>query len=446
MLKIRSYFRDHVNSFRTIFLGFVVLVLAGAFLLSLPIAEATHTRVSFIDALFTSTSAACVTGLVVFDTATQWSLFGKTVILILIQIGGLGVITVAILTMMMTGKRIDLLHRMTMQDAISAPQMGGIIRFTKFFLTGTFVMEGIGTVLLWPSFAKTEGFWKGLGYAVFHSVSAFCNAGFDIMGKGKPFSSLTSFVSDGWVNFVVIMLIVIGGIGFLTWDDLLHNKFHFKSLRLQTKVILTSTAALIFIPFVYFYFTECADLDIHTRFWASLFQAVTPRTAGFNTVDYGKMSESSLLITISLMLIGGAPGSTAGGMKVTTLAVISLAANAFLMRKSNVNCFNRRIEPSVIHNALTLLVVYVALLFGGTILISAVEDLPVMRTMFECASALGTVGLTTGITPSLHDLSKVILIGFMFFGRVGGVTMAYAVISNLKKDVSKLPVEKITVG
>ena len=446
MSELRLRLRDHLNSFRTIFWGFVLLILAGAFLLSLPSATMDHTRVPFLNALFTSTSAACVTGLVVYDTATQWSIFGRTVILVLIQIGGLGVVTFTILTLMLTGKKIGIMQRVTMQDAISAPQIGGIVRFTKFFLIGTAVMEGLGALALYPVFAREFGAVNGIGYAIFHSVSAFCNAGFDILGKGRPFTSLTTYIAHPGVNLTVILLIVIGGIGFLTWSDLLQNRFRFRTLRLQTKVVLTTTAVLLLIPFLFFFFKEFADMEIGQRFLASLFQAVTPRTAGFNTFDYSKMSESGLLMTIVLMIIGGAPGSTAGGMKVTTIAIVLLAAKAFLTRKSNVNCFKRRIDAPVIHNALTLLIVYTMLLLLGTIVLAECENLPVIQTMFECASALGTVGLTTGITPGLCDVSKVILILFMFFGRVGGVTLAYAVVSSLKKDVSKYPVEKITVG
>ena len=341
MSELRLRLRDHLNSFRTIFWGFVLLILAGAFLLSLPSATMDHTRVPFLNALFTSTSAACVTGLVVYDTATQWSIFGRTVILVLIQIGGLGVVTFTILTLMLTGKKIGIMQRVTMQDAISAPQIGGIVRFTKFFLIGTAVMEGLGALALYPVFAREFGAVNGIGYAIFHSVSAFCNAGFDILGKGRPFTSLTTYIAHPGVNLTVILLIVIGGIGFLTWSDLLQNRFRFRTLRLQTKVVLTTTAVLLLIPFLFFFFKEFADMEIGQRFLASLFQAVTPRTAGFNTFDYSKMSESGLLMTIVLMIIGGAPGSTAGGMKVTTIAIVLLAAKAFLTRKSNVNCFKR---------------------------------------------------------------------------------------------------------
>lgn len=446
MRKIRIFIQDNLTSFRAILIGFLLLIYFGAVLLTLPAASADGSRVPFINALFTSASAACVTGLVTYDTAVQWTVFGRTIILFLIQIGGLGVITVAVSAMIMTGRKIGILQRVTMQDAISAPQIGGIIRFTRFFVFGTLIAEGTGALCLFPVFLKEFGPAEAAGYALFHSVSAFCNAGFDLMGVHGQFSSLTSYASNVWVNVVIIALIIIGGIGFLTWDDLLKNKFRLKNLRLQTKLILSVTGLLILLPFLYFFFLEFTHEPLKERILYSLFQSVTPRTAGFNTYDYAKMSESGLLITVFLMLIGGAPGSTAGGMKVTTIAVMTLSANSYLTKKENVNCFRRRIDTDVIHNALTLITVYISLLLAGTIILSRIENIPVMMAMFECASALGTVGLTTGITPALSGISKLLLIFFMFFGRVGGTTLAYAMLRPGKKAVTRLPAEKVTVG
>ena len=446
MLKFRVLIQDNLTSFRAILLGFIFLIYIGAVLLTLPAASADGQSVPFINALFTSASAACVTGLIAYDTAIQWTVFGRTVILILIQIGGLGVITVAVAAMTLTNRKIGILQRVTMQDAISAHQIGGIIRFTKFFVFGTIIMEGIGTLCLLPVFLQEYAFFPALGYSLFHSVSAFCNAGFDLMGMHGPFSSLTSYASNAWVNVVIMTLIITGGIGFLTWDDLLKNRFRFKKLRLQTKIILTVTSILLILPFLYFFLIEFSAYPMKERILYSMFQSVTPRTAGFNTYDYGQMSENGMLITIFLMIIGGAPGSTAGGMKVTTIAVMMLTANSYLHKRENVNCFNRRIDIDVIHNALTLMTVYILMLLLGTVIISGVENIPVLTAMFECASALGTVGLTAGITPYLSPVSKYILIFFMFFGRVGGTTLAYALLSPRRKAAARLPVEKVTVG
>ncbi len=446
MDRLRIFVQDHLTSFRTILLGFFLLILAGAAVLALPVSSASHVPTPFLDALFTSASAVCVTGLIVFDTAIHWSQFGKLVILILIQIGGLGVVTAAAVTWMVTGKKIGILQRLTMQDSMSAPKIGGIVRFTLFVLKITFLIELAGAAALAPVFISDFGPYRGIFYAVFHSVSAFCNAGFDLMGVRSPFSSLTGYSDHTWVNGVIMALIIFGGIGFLTWEDLLANRFRFRRLKLQTKIILTSTGLLIAVPFLYFLFFEFENFPLHQRILYALFQAVTPRTAGFNTFDYGKMSEGGLLMTVILMLTGGAPGSTAGGLKITTLSVLVIAGRSYLLRREDVNCFHRRLEPSTVQNAFALLMVYLGLLIGGTMLISHIESLPVIRTMFECASALGTVGLSTGITPGLSAASKIILILFMYFGRTGGLTLAYAAVDAKRYLRARYPIEGVTVG
>lgn len=446
MLRLRIFLRDQMTSFRVILVGFILLILAGALLLSLPIASASHVRTPFLDALFTSTSAACVTGLVVRDTATYWSLFGRTVILILIQIGGLGVVTVGVFMIVLSGKQIGIHQRTVMQEAISAPQIGGIIRFTKFFIGGTALLEGFGMIALAPPFIREFGVTKGLSYALFHSISAFCNAGFDLMGIRGPYSSLSSLQHNHWVLGVIMALIVFGGIGFLTWRDLLDNRFRWQRLRLQTKIILYTTAVLLILTFLYFWLVEFRNLRMTDRIWYSLFAAVTPRTAGFNTFEYGAISEAGMLVTIVLMMTGGAPGSTAGGMKVTTLFAVCIAAANDLRRKEDVNCFGRRLDETSIHKAFSILFIYTALLMTGTAAITLAEPVPLIRAMFECASALGTVGLTTGITPGLGPVSKAILILFMYFGRVGGLTIVYAAVSKKKRPIRKYPMEKIAVG
>ena len=446
MLGVKIFLRDRLTSFRLILIGFALLIFAGACLLSLPAADAAHQGTPFLNALFTSASAVCVTGLVVYDTAVHWSLFGKAVILLLIQIGGLGVITVVVFMIVLSGKQIGIRQRSIMQDAISAPQIGGIIRFTRFFILGTLLLETIGTLCLAPVFIPMLGTAKGLGYALFHSVSAFCNAGFDLMGIRGPFSSLSSFENNHWVLSVIMVLIIAGGIGFLTWRDLLDNHFRWARLRLQTKVILSTTAALLLSAFLFFYAIEFRAVPGANRIWYSMFAAVTPRTAGFNTFDYGAISESGMLVTILLMLTGGAPGSTAGGMKVTTLFAVCLGGLDDLRSKEDVNCFGRRLDHDVIRKAFAVVFIYTVLLLTGSAALSILESLPVIRAMFECASALGTVGLTTGITPDLCTVSKLILIFFMYFGRVGGLTIVYAAASVTKRQIRKYPMEKIVVG
>lgn len=399
----------------------------------------------FMDALFTSTSAVCVTGLIVHDTATYWSSFGQFIIIVLIQIGGMGVITVAASFALISGRKISLMQRSTMQEAISAPKVGGIVRLTSFIIKITLLIELLGAVIMAPVFYKDFGM-KGIWMAFFTSISAFCNAGFDLMGVKEHFSSLTYYMAQPVINITIMLLIIIGGIGFLTWDDIRSNGFHVHKYRMQSKVILWTTALLLILPAIYFFFYEFGSLTFKDRIFSSLFQAVTPRTAGFNTVDLTSMSETGQSITIALMLIGGSPGSTAGGMKTTTIAVLFATAISTFRRKEYASYFGRRIDDDVIKNAATILLMYITLCFTGALIISMTEGYPMLTCLFESASAVGTVGLTLGITPSLHLLSRIILILLMFFGRVGGLTLIFAALSGTQKNVSKLPREKITVG
>ncbi len=438
--------KRHLTSFQIIILGFAGVILVGALLLMLPISSKGGTVTSFNEALFTSTSAVCVTGLVVQDTATYWSVFGQTIILIMLQIGGLGVITVAASFALLSGRKISLMQRSTMQEAISAPKVGGIVRLTGFVLKATFLFELIGAVAMMPIFIKDFGL-KGIWMAFFHSISAFCNAGFDIMGTADvKYASLTTYAGNPVINITVMLLIIIGGIGFLTWEDIYTNKHHFKRYRMQSKVILTTTALLILLPSLFFFFVDFADMPIEERMFRSLFQSVTPRTAGFNTANLTAMTGAGQAIIIVLMLIGGSPGSTAGGMKTTTFAVLIANALASFRRKEDPQFFGRRIETKAVKNAATVLMMYITLFFSGAIFISVVEELPIDTCLFETASAVGTVGLTMGITPSLSILSQCVLIILMFLGRVGGLTLIYAALSGTHKNLSKLPQERITVG
>ncbi len=436
----------HLTSFQIIILGFAGVVLVGALILMLPISSKSGTATTFSDALFTSTSAVCVTGLVVQDTATYWSIFGQSVILILIQIGGLGVITVAASFALLSGRKISLMQRSTMQEAISAPKVGGIVRLTGFVLKATFLFELLGAVVMMPTFIKSFGA-RGIWLSFFHSISAFCNAGFDIMGtEGAKYTSLTSYIANPVINITIMLLIVIGGIGFLTWEDIYTNKYHFKRYRMQSKVILVTTGLLILLPSLFFFFVDFAEFPMGERIFSSLFQSVTPRTAGFNTADLTLMTGAGQTIIIVLMLIGGSPGSTAGGMKTTTFAVLFANALASFRRKEDPQYFGRRIEAKTVKNASTILIMYVTLFFNGAVIISVAEKLPIGTCLFETASAVGTVGLTMGITPSLSAVSQCVLIILMFLGRVGGLTLIYAALSGTHKNLSKLPQERITVG
>ncbi len=426
--------------------GFLAVIMIGAFLLMLPISSEMGSITPFIDALFTSVTSVCVTGLVVFDTATYWSSFGQAVILVLVQIGGLGVISVAAFFSLAIGRKIGVFQRSAMQEAVAAPTLGGIVKLTSFLLKATFIIELVGAVILAPVFIGDFGIKKGIWMSVFHSVSAFCNAGLDLMGVREKYSSLTSYAQNPVVNITVMMLVVIGGLGFLTWDDIKSHGIKFKKYRMQSKVILVSTFLLIFIPAVFFFIFEFTDMALGKRVLASLFQSVTTRTAGFNTANLSTMSEASQSLMIFLMLIGGSPGSTAGGMKTTTFAVLVICALAIFRRRNNAQMFGRRVAQNVVYTAITISFIYIALALVGAIAISIIENVPMLTALYETASAVATVGLSLGITPKLCLASKCILMALMYIGRVGGLTLVYAMVHSENPQAGKLPLDKIIVG
>jgi trk system potassium uptake protein TrkH len=433
-------------SFQIIIFGFLLLIVAGSLILMLPIASADRSVTPFSDTVFTAVSAVCVTGLVTVDTATHWSVFGQAVLLVLIQIGGMGVITIGLAIIRITGRKIGLWQRSTMQESISAPQVGGIIRLTSFIIRTSAIIEACGAALLMPVFIADFGVGRGIWYSFFHSISAFCNAGFDLMGVRQSFSSLTSYADNVYVNIVVMLLIIIGGISFMTWDDFRTNKLRFKKFSLQSKIILITSAILIVVPAVYLFFFEFGDKPVGIRILYSFFQSVTTRTAGFNTADLDGMNDSGKLIMTALMLIGGSPGSTAGGMKTTTVAVLFLSALTVFRRRDDVEAFRRRIPDEAVRNAGAILFMYLALFFTAACAISLIEGLPLITCLFETGSAIGTVGLTLGITPSLSIASRIILMVLMFSGRVGGLTLIYAALPSRTDTESKLPLERISIG
>ncbi|MCR5825527.1 MAG: Trk family potassium uptake protein [Oscillospiraceae bacterium] len=438
--------RLRLSSFQIILLGFLVVILLGAALLMLPAATRARRSTGALDALFTATSALCVTGLVVRDTATHWSVFGKVVILLLIQIGGLGVVTTATALSGLSGRQIGLRQRSVLQESVAAQQLGGILSYTRFILCATLVLEALGALALFPVFAGEYGARKGACVSVFHAVSAFCNAGFDLMGEREAFSSLSAYRADAVVNAVVMALIVLGGIGFRTLDDLRRHRLQLRRYRLQSKLCLAVSAVLILLPALWYYCFELGGLSGGERVLAALFQSVTTRTAGFNTVDYGAMSEAGQLLTIALMLVGGSPGSTAGGMKTTTLAVLLLYAAAVFRRGGQGSAFGRRLPTETLRAASAILVAYLTLFLGVSCVMSRVEGLPLLATMFETASAIGTVGLTLGLTPQLGALSRGMLIFLMYFGRVGGLTLIFAALPKPDGHTARLPEEAVSVG
>ena len=438
--------KKRLSSFQIIILAFAGVILAGAFLLMLPAASKSGSWTSFSDALFTSTSAVCVTGLVVQDTATYWSYFGQGLILFLIQIGGIGVIAVALFIAALSGRKLSLMQRTALQDSISAPTVGGADHLSRFAIVSIFLIEFIGVLCLLPAFCTEFGV-SGIWMAFFHSISAFCNAGFDLMGsRSGKFSSLTALGKNPAVVIPICLLVIIGGIGVLTWSDIKKHKFRFKRYRLQSKVALVTSAVLIIGPMFWMFLAEYTDGPLSDRLCLSLFQAVTPRTAGFNTADLSALTGIGRMMFIFLMLVGGSPGSTAGGMKTTTIAVLWANATTVFKRRKNAEMFGRRIDDGTVKSASTILVLYLFLALTGASVISAVEGLPFEPCLFETGSAVATVGLSLGLTPTLGAVSRIILIALMFLGRVGGLTLIYAAAFGRNAEVSKSPEEKITVG
>lgn len=433
---------------QVITLSFAAVVLLGALLLMLPIASRDGESVPFINALFTSTSASCVTGLVVYDTLTQWSLFGQVVILCLIQIGGIGIITLAMYFLSMLHAKIGMRNVFALQESIGAESSAGLVRMTRFIAAGIFLQEAVGAILLLPAFTAQFGVGQGIWYAVFHSVSAFCNAGFDLMGGG---ASLTAYSGNAYVNIVICLLITCGGLGFFVWLDLLRCRFRFSKFALHTKIVVVTSLALTFVGaaifFVLFYGSEAAaGRGTGEKLLISLFQSVTARTAGFATVDLAKIGGGAQMLMIVLMLVGGSSGSTAGGIKTTTFAVILLFVRSIFRGKEDIEVFGRRIEKSVLRTAVAVFVLYLGLALCCGIAISAIEDADIVACLFETFSAIATVGLSLSLSPTLSAVSKIIVICLMFIGRVGGLTVLLSLTGKRKEEAYRLPAENVTVG
>lgn len=439
-----------ISPLKIILFGFIILIFIGTILLCLPISSRSGQTTPFMTSSFTATSAVCVTGLIKVDTYNYWSPFGQAVILGLIQVGGIGFMTICITAISLSHKKIGLASRELMQSSVSAPQRGGIVKMTRFILVGTLLIELSGAVLLSIAFVPRFGA-KGLWYALFHSVSAFCNAGFDLMGSGGEFSSLTSFDKNPYVCIVISALIVIGGLGFFVWKDLIDNRFRFKMLRMHSKAVLITSTILIFGGGILLYLTELPNSSSqeHSALYQignSLFQSVSTRTAGFNTVDLSQLTHSTIFIMVLLMMVGGSPGSTAGGLKTTTLAVLFASVISVFKRKKSVEMFGRRLEENVSSLALCIFAMYLMLGSTGAVFISTVENVPFINALFESASAVATVGLTTGITPQLGILSSIVLMLMMLFGRVGSLTMLLAFSNYKSRPQSQKPLEKIQIG
>ena len=438
-----------LSNVQIIALGFFIMILLGTGLLMLPISSVSPA--SFGDALFTATSASCVTGLVQQDTGTYWTTFGQLVIITLIQIGGLGFMTIATLFLLLLRRRMGLRQREVVVEGISYNQLGGFAPFIRRVLLGTLLMEGLGAALLSIRFVPEMGLGRGIYYGVWHSISAFCNAGFDLMGPcSGPYSSFTAYAGDPLVSLTVCALILVGGLGFLVWDDLVRNKLRWRRYRLQTKVVLTVTAALTLGGGALFFLLERNNLGagrpLGEQVLSALFDAVTPRTAGFNSTDTAALSPGSLLLTIIFMFIGGSPGSTAGGVKTTTVFVVLLHALSGVRRERSANAFGRSIGDGALKKATSVLYTNLLLALAGALVISAVQPLPLTDVLFETFSAIGTAGMTTGITRDLLPLSQAVIIFLMYCGRVGSISFAVALLEKRALPPVTLPQEEITIG
>ncbi len=432
-------------------LGYFTLILAGTLLLLLPAATKSGESAGFLTALFTATTSTCVTGLVVVDTATYWSVFGQLVILLMIQIGGLGFMTMGVVFAMILKKKITLSVRGLVQESMNANQVGGMVKLVKNVFLGTVLIEGIGALLLAIRFVPQFGVPKGIYYSIFHSISAFCNAGIDLMGSvSGEYSSLSDYVKDPLVSLVVSALIIVGGIGFLVWGDIRKNGVKWKRYTLHTKIALSVTFVLLAGGTVLFYIFErnytLADMSVGEGILASFFDSVTARTAGFNTTDTAALSSSSKLLTILLMFVGGSPGSTAGGIKTVTMMVLFVYVWSNLRGSKSCNIFGRRLWDEDIKKASNVIIISLIMAMAAALAISSIQDIPMEDIMFEIFSAIGTVGMTTGITRSLSVVSRLLIILLMYCGRIGSMSFALSFTERKKVAPIQLPAEKVMIG
>jgi trk system potassium uptake protein TrkH len=435
---------------RKIALGFFLIIIVGTLLLMLPISSRSGEWTSLVNALFTATSATCVTGLVVFDTYQYWSIFGQLIIIVLIQIGGLGFITFGVGFSMFLKRKIGLARRNLIQESVSALKLAGVVKLVKKIIIGTAIFEGIGAVLLAIRFVPKMGLLVGIYNAVFHSISAFCNAGFDLMGRYEQYSSLTVYSSDIVINITIMLLIIIGGLGFIVWDDIWHNRLNFKKYSLHSKIVLISTTVLVFGSAILFGIFEnnnlMQNMNPLEKVLASLFASVTARTAGFNTIDLGAMTQSSKLLTDVLMFIGGSPGSTAGGVKTTSIVVMIFYIGANLRGIQGVNILGRRISEEDVKKASVVIGINLGMAVIALIAITASQNVNMDDLLLEVFSAIATVGLSTGVTRQLTVSSKLVIIFLMYCGRIGSTTFATSFIGNKRRAPIQYPEERINVG
>lgn len=452
--KIINYLNS-MDPAKVMVIGFAAVVLFGAFLLNLPIATKSGESIGLLDALFTATSAVCVTGLVVVDTATYWSHFGQIVIITLIQIGGLGFMTIATMFALLTKKKINLRERLLIQESLNQKDLSGMVKLTRYVILITFLIEGIGAILLSFTFIPQFGLGRGIWYSIFHAISAFCNAGFDLMGSvSGPFTSLTSYVDNFMIVMTISALIILGGIGFPVMLDVIRTK-KASRLNMHSKIVIVTTAILIGIGSIFIFVVEfnnpktLGTLSFPGKLLASFFQSVTTRTAGFNTIDLTLIKESSLFVMMILMFIGASPASTGGGIKTTTLASLVITVRSFISGKGDIEVYERRISGGTITKAIGIFFIATALVVFGTLALSLTDEgFTLVECGFEIVSAIATVGLSIGGSPNLTTMGKVVVMIAMFIGRVGSLTIFVALLSKgaRKKPPVRYPEGKIIVG
>lgn len=435
---------------RLIASGFALIILTGALLLTLPIANRSG-HGNLLNSLFTATSATCVTGLIVADTYQNWTIFGQLVILCMIQVGGLGFMTIGAYISVLLKKRIGLQEREQLQESVNTLEIAGVVRLVKKIVQGAFCIEGLGAVLLACRFIPRFGAVRGIYFSIFHAVSAFCNGGFDLMGVNEAYSSLVAFEGDIVVNLVVVTLILVGGIGFIVWDDVARHKWHFRKYLLHSKIVITTTLVLTAVGTVLFLVTEdqaaFAGMDPLEKFLGALFSSVTPRTAGFNSVDTASLSNAGKVLTMVMMFIGGSPGSTAGGVKTTSMIVLLFYAGAMVLNREDINLFGRRLSDEVVKKANAVVIINSTLTIIATLVIMTLQPLLNFEdVLFEVLSAIGTAGMSVGITRDLNIISRVIIMILMYCGRLG--SLSFALIFAQKKISASVrqPQEKIIVG
>lgn len=441
--------KSKLNAVQVLAIGFVLVILTGGIILSLPISSVDGKYTNLLDSIFTSTSAVCVTGLITVDTGTHWNNFGKVVIMLLIETGGLGFMSITIFIAVLLGKKITLKDRLIMQEAMNAFNIQGLVKMVKYVLGFTFIVQVCGALLLSTQFIPQFGVQRGIFYSIFHSVSAFCNAGFDLFGN---YDSLVNYSSNSIVLLTIASLIIIGGLGFTVSLEIFNYR---KARRLSThsKIVITITIALIVLGTVFMLLVEYGNpetlgkMSLGDKLLNAFFASVTPRTAGFNSISTTEMTMAGKLMTIILMFIGGASGSTAGGLKVTTFGVLVFTVISVIKGRDDTEVFGRKFSKETVYKAFTLLSIAMMLVFLVTIILTIAEpDKLFINLLYEATSAFGTVGLTAGVTQSIGSVSKIALIITMYLGRVGAITVILAVINNKKKNKIKYPEAKILIG